>query len=437
MIERYTRKAMAEIWGEERKLRTWLDIEIAICEAYVQLGVMPEDDLRKIKEKARIDVARVLEIEKETRHDVVAFIQAISESVGPSAKWLHLGVTSSDILDTCFAVQLKEAADLLDKDLKELMDVLREKAEVYKLVPTIGRSHGIHAEPTTFGLKMAQFYDEMRRARERILGAKARISFGQVSGAVGTHAHVPPFVQDYVSAKMGLKPAPISTQIISRDYHAEYFTMLALVGSSVEKLALEIRHLQRTEVGEAEEYFQEGQAGSSAMPHKRNPIGSENLSGLARILRGYAISAMENVPLWHERDISHSSVERVIGPDATILLDYMLQRLTNLFRNLIVYPDRMRENMRITRGLYHSEAVLLALIKKGLSRQEAYKLTQSVAMKCFREHLDFVDQLKKDPAVLAHLSSGEIDRVTEDGHYFEEVDAIFKRVFRDEESLIR
>ncbi len=429
MIERYTRRAMAEIWSEERKLQTWLDIEIAICEAYAQSGVVPEEDLRNIKEKAHIDAARILEIEKETKHDVVAFIQGISESVGPSSKWIHLGVTSSDILDTCFAIQLREAAELLLGDVQDLMEALREKAETYKFTPMMGRSHGIHAEPITFGLKMAQFYDEMRRSRERLFGAKERISFGQVSGAVGTHAHVPPFVQEYVCEKMGLKPAPISTQIISRDYHAEFFTTLALVGSSVEKLAVEIRHLQRTEVGGAEEYFQEGQTGSSAMPHKRNPIGSENLSGLARLLRGYAVSAMENVPLWHERDISHSSVERVIGPDATILLDYMLQRLTSLFRNLMVYPDRMRENMRITRGLYHSEAILLGLIKKGLTRQEAYKLTQSVAMKCFREHLDFVEQLKKDGALGSYLSSGEIDVLTNDNHYFERVETIFTRVF--------
>jgi adenylosuccinate lyase len=429
MIERYTRKEMADIWGEERRLRTWLDIEIAICEAYAQIGVIPEEDLRHIKERATVDAARVLEIEKETRHDVVAFIQAVSESVGPSSKWVHLGVTSSDILDTCFSLQLKEAASLLLEDLRELMTVLRKKAEAYKFTPMIGRTHGIHAEPITFGLKMAHFYDEMGRNLERLTAAKARVSYGQISGAVGTHAHVPPSVQEYVCDKLGLKATPISTQIIPRDYYAEFFTTVALIGSSIEKLAVEIRHLQRTEVGEAEEYFQEGQTGSSAMPHKRNPIGSENLSGLARLLRGYAVSALENVPLWHERDISHSSVERVIGPDATILLDYMLKRLTNLFRNLIVYPGRMKKNMEITRGLYHSEAILLSLIRKGLTRQDAYKVTQSIAMRCFREHLDFVESLKKDEGLRTYLTSDEIDRITDDAHYFEQVETIFKRVF--------
>jgi adenylosuccinate lyase len=429
MIERYTRKEMADVWTEDRKLRFWLDIEIAICEAYAKLGVIPEDDLHDIREKAHVDAARVLEIEKETKHDVVAFIQAVSESVGPASKWVHLGVTSSDILDTCFSLQLKAASVILVADMEELLSVLKEKAKTHKYTPMIGRSHGIHAEPITFGLKMAHFYDEMRRNLERLTRAQERVSYGQVSGAVGTHAHVPPFVQEYVCEKLGLTPAPISTQIIPRDYYAEFFTTVALIGSSVEKLATEIRHLQRTEVGEAEEYFSEGQTGSSAMPHKRNPIGSENLSGLARLLRGYAISALEDIPLWHERDISHSSVERVIGPDATILLDYMLKRLTNLYRNLMVYPDQMKRNLEITRGLYHSEAILLSLIKKGLTRQEAYKLTQAVAMKCYREKLDFVESLKGDPRIAAHLTAAEIDGVTNDRHYFEAVETIFGRVF--------
>jgi len=432
MIERYARKEMTEIWGEDRKLNTWLDIEIAICEAHAQLGVIPQADLNTIKERARVDAKRVLEIENETRHDVVAFIQAVSESVGPSSKWVHLGVTSSDILDTCFSLQLKEASTLLLEDLKELMTVLWDKAEAYKFTPMIGRTHGIHAEPITFGLKMLRFYDETRRNLERLTAAKERVSCGKISGAVGTHAHVPPFVQEYVCWKLNLKPVPISTQIIPRDYYAEFFTTIAIVGSSIENLALEIRHLQRTEVGEAEEFFREGQTGSSAMPHKRNPIGAENLSGLARLLRGYAVSALENVPLWHERDISHSSVERVIGPDATILLDYMLQRLTNLFRNLVVYPDRMKMNMEITKGLYHSEAILLSLIRKGLTRQDAYKLTQSIAMRCFREHLDFVENLKKDEGLQIYLTADEIDRIADDTHYFEQVETIFKQVSRGE-----
>ncbi len=429
MIERYTRKEMAEIWTDDRRLRTWLDIEIAICEAYAEMGTIPKEDVRNIKERAKVDTGRVLEIEKETRHDVVAFIQAVSEFVGPSSKWVHLGVTSSDILDTCLSVQLKEASILLIKDLEGLMAMLKEKAQNYKFTPMIGRTHGIHAEPITFGLKMVHFYDEMRRNHERLTAAKERVSHGKISGAVGTHAHVPPFVQEYVCSKLGLRPAPISTQIIPRDYYAEFFVTLALVGSSIERLAIEIRHLQRTEVGEAEEHFQEGQTGSSAMPHKRNPIGSENLSGLARLLRGYALSALENVPLWHERDISHSSVERVIGPDATILLDYMLIRLTGLVRNLVVYPERMKKNMEITQGLYHSEAILLALIKKGLTRQEAYKLVQSVAMKCFREHLDFVENLKADKGIGRYLTAEEIDGIAEDGHYFAHVNTIYQRVF--------
>lgn len=429
MIERYTLKQMAEIWGEERKFKIWLDIEIAICEAYCKLGVIPEADLKVIRERARVDVKRINEIEKETRHDVVAFIQAISESVGPSSKWIHMGVTSSDILDTSFSLLLKEASSLLIEDVKKLMEVLREKAIAYKYVPMIGRTHGIHAEPVTFGLKMVHFYDEMRRSLERLTAAKERISVGKISGAVGTYAHVPPFVEEYVCGQMGLKPAPSSTQIVPRDYYAEFFVALAMAGSSVEKLAVEIRHLQRTEVGEAEEYFQEGQTGSSAMPHKRNPIGSENLSGLARLLRGYALSALENIPLWHERDISHSSVERVIGPDGTILLDYMFNRLANLYRSLIVYPEKMKRNMEITKGLYHSEAILLSLVKKGLTRQEAYKITQGIAMPCFLNSLDFVACLKKDEGLGKYISAEEIDRITNDAHYFEHVDTIFKRVF--------
>lgn len=432
MIERYSRKEMTAIWSEEKKLSTWLEIEIAICEAYADLGIVPREDLKTIKQKARVDVQRVKEIEDKTRHDVVAFIQAVSEAVGPAAKWVHLGVTSSDILDTCFSALLKEASALLVKDVKGLMEVLKAKAEEHKLTPMIGRTHGIHAEPITFGLKMAHFYDEMRRNLERLTAAGKRVSFAKISGAVGTFAHVPPTVEAHVCKRLGLKAAPISTQIVPRDYYAEFFTTLAIIGSSVEKMATEIRHLQRTEVGEAEEYFQEGQTGSSAMPHKRNPIGSENLSGLARLLRGYALSALENVPLWHERDISHSSVERVIAPDATILLDYMLQRLTNLYRNLIVYPDKMQKNLGITQGLYHSEAILLSLIKKGLTRQEAYKIVQGIAMRCYREGLDFVQNVKKDKGLKQYLTAKEIDAATDDRHYFDQVDTIFDRVFGEQ-----
>jgi adenylosuccinate lyase len=429
MIERYTREKMARIWQDQNRYQKWLDIELAICEAYNQLGVIPTDDFNMIKEKATFSAKRVLEIEEQTKHDVVAFIQAVSESIGAASKWIHMGVTSSDILDTAFSCQVAEAAHILLEDLTALLDVLKEKAYAYKLVPMIGRTHGIHAEPITFGLKMAHFYDEMRRNLERMQAATERVRVGKISGAVGTYAHVPPFVEQYVCEKLGLKPAPLSTQIIPRDYYAEFFAAIAIVGSSIEKMAVELRHMQRTEVGEAEEHFQKGQTGSSAMPHKRNPIASENLAGLARLLRGYALSALENIPLWHERDISHSSVERVIGPDATILLDYMLQRLTNVYRNMAVYPERMEENLKLTRGLYHSEAVLLSLMKKGLTRQDAYKIVQKIAMHCYENKCDFVPKLKENTDLREHLSSEEIDRITGNEHYFEHVDTIFKRVF--------
>lgn len=420
---------MAKVWTEENRFRTWLAIEVAICEAYAERGAIAKEDLRVIKEKAAFDVGRINEIEKRTKHDVVAFIESVAEFVGPSSKYIHMGVTSSDILDTSFSCLLKEASAILLADVEELMAVLKEKAYQYKLTPMIGRTHGIHAEPITFGLKMAHFYDEMRRNHERLTAAARRVGCGKVSGAVGTFAHVEPFVEQYVCSALGLEAAPISTQIVPRDYHAEFFTTLAIIGSSVEKMSLEIRNLQRTEVGEAEEFFQKGQTGSSAMPHKRNPIASENLCGLARLLRGYALSALENIPLWHERDISHSSVERVIGPDATILLDYMLERLKNMYRNLIVYPQRMADNLAMSQGLHHSEAVLLALIGKGLTRQEAYKLTQGVAMKCYEGKLDFVEELKNDEAVRSYLSMADIDGLTDNRHYFRFVDRIFERVF--------
>lgn len=429
MIDRYTLQRMAKVWTDENRFSKWLDIEVLICEAYAELSLIPRKDLKTIKEKARFDVRKILEIEKKTKHDVVAFIECVSEYVGPSSKYIHMGVTSSDILDTSFACLLKEASGILVEDITALMDVLKEKAYQYKTTPAIGRTHGIHAEPVTFGLKIAHLYDEMRRNLERMKAARERVCYGKISGAVGTYAHVPPFVEEYVCKKLGLKAAPISSQIIPRDYHAEFFTTLALIGSSIERMALEIRSLQRTEVGEAEEFFSKGQTGSSAMPHKRNPIASENLCGLARLLHGYAMSSMENVPLWHERDISHSSVERVIAPDATIVLDYMFERAKNLYRNLIVYPEKMLENMNISKGLYHSEAILLALIRKGLTRQEAYRLTQKVAMHCYENKLDFAAELKKDPDIGKYLSSKEIQATCSNDHYFKHVDTIFKRVF--------
>ncbi len=429
MIERYTLPRMARIWEDENKFQKWLEIEVSICEAYTKLSLMPEGDLKTIREKAKIDVPRIHEIEKRTKHDVVAFIESVSEFVGPSSKYVHMGVTSSDILDTSFACQLNEASDILLEDIRTLMAVLREKAFQYKDTPAIGRTHGIHAEPVTFGLKITHFYDEMRRNLERMKAAKERIRHGKISGAVGTYAHVPPFVEEYVCEKLGLKVTPISSQIIPRDYYAEFFTTLAIIGSSIEKMALEIRNLQRTEVAEVEEFFQKGQTGSSAMPHKRNPIGSENLCGLARLIHGYAMSSLENVPLWHERDISHSSVERVIAPDATIVLDYMLQRVKNLYENLIVYPEKMQINLDISRGLYHSEAILLALIKKGLTRQEAYKLTQGIAMRCYENHRDFVTELKNDEPLRRYLSVEEIENICTNEHYFHHIDTIYKRIY--------
>ena len=432
MIERYSRQQMADIWTDQNKYQKWLEIEVGICEAYAQMGMIPAEDLKVIQEKAAFDTKRVLEIEQVTKHDVVAFVNCVSEYVGPASKWIHMGVTSSDILDTSFSALLKEAADLLVEDVKSFMTVLKEKAHQYKMVPAIGRTHGIHAEPVTFGLKMAHFHDEMRRNLERLRAARERVSYGKISGAVGTYAHVPPAVEPYVCAKMGLKPAPISSQIVPRDYYAEFFTTVAIIGSSIERIATEIRHLQRTEVGEAEEAFTKGQTGSSAMPHKRNPIGSENLSGLARLLRGYALTGLENIALWHERDISHSSAERVIAPDATILLDYMLNRLTGLVKNLFVYPDRMMENLKMTRGLYHSEGIMLALVQKGLTRQEAYKVTQRIAMACYEGRLDFATELAKDAELAKYLSREELNKLTSDEHYFAHVDTIFARVFPGE-----
>ncbi|OPX99285.1 MAG: Adenylosuccinate lyase [Syntrophorhabdus sp. PtaB.Bin006] len=429
MIERYTLKRMADVWTDHNRLQKWLEIEVLICEAYGDLSEIPSEDLKTIQEKAAFDIDRVNEIEKRTKHDVVAFIESVAEFVGPSSKYIHMGVTSSDILDTSFACLLKEASDILIEDIVSLMSVLKDKAYEYKFTPMIGRTHGIHAEPVTFGLKMAHFHDEMRRNLERMKTARARVSHGKVSGAVGTFAHLQPSIEAYVCSKLGLQPAPISTQIVPRDYHAEFFTTLAIIASSVEKMALEIRHLQRTEVGEAEEYFSKGQTGSSAMPHKRNPIASENLCGLARLIRGYALSALENIPLWHERDISHSSVERVIAPDATILLDYMLERLKNMYKNLMVYPERMEKNLDMSRGLHHSEAIMLSLIKKGLTRQEAYKVTQGVAMRCYENALDFTAELKKDPEMKKYMTDQEIDTITNNEHYFRYVDTIFTRVF--------
>jgi len=432
MIPRYSRKAMAAVWEPENRFRKWLQIEVLACEAMAQRGEVPVGALRIIKKKAGFDRQRIEAIEEVVKHDVIAFLTALSERIGPQARYLHLGLTSSDILDTSFAMLLAEAAEILEEDVRILLRVLRRRAYEHQFTPMIGRTHGMHAEPITFGLVLALWYAEMRRNLERLGRAKENIAYGKVSGAVGTYAHLSPAVEEYVCKKCGLKPAPISNQIIQRDRHAEFFTTLALVAASVEKIALEIRHLQRTEVGEAEEPFSAGQKGSSAMPHKRNPIASENLMGLSRVMRANASAALEDVPLWHERDISHSSVERIIAPDSTILLDYMLNRLTQLVDHLVVYPEVMKANLERTRGLIFSEGVMLRLVQKGLSREEAYALTQEAAFRALRGKEDFQAVLMKDRSILRHLKPGEIRECLDLRHSLRYVKAIFRRVFGKE-----
>ena len=429
MIPRYTRPEMARIWTDQRKYETWLEIELLACEALAELGQIPKEAVKEIRKKASFNAHRVDEIEKVTKHDVLAFLTNVGETIGPLSKYLHYGLTSSDILDTSFAVLLKEASELILQDLRRLLTVLKTMAFQYKDTLMIGRTHGIHAEPITFGLKMALWYDETGRNFSRVERAKDGVSVGKISGAVGTFAHIPPPVEAYVCTKLGLKPAPISTQIVQRDRHAEFFTALAILASSIEKFSVELRHLQRTEVLEAEESFTKGQKGSSAMPHKRNPISSENVSGLARLVRSYAIAALENIPLWHERDISHSSVERVIAPDATILIDYMLNRLTSVIENLIVYPGHMKANLEKTGGLIFSEAVLLLLTRKGLSREEAYAAVQRNAMKVWEGSDDFRMLLSRDPAIGGVVTQEELDAAFDPKDHLRYVDAIFRRVF--------
>lgn len=429
MIERYTLPKMKELWKEERKFEKWLEIELLVCEAYSKLSVIPQDALEEIRKRARFDPERIKELEKRTKHDVVAFIECVSESLGPLSRYFHMGLTSSDLLDTTFSLLLKEAAEIIISDIEDLLQVLKEKAEKYKYTPIMGRTHGMHAEPITFGLKLANFYDEMKRNLYRMQAAKEMVSYGKISGACGNYAHVPPFVEEYVLKKLGLKVAPISSQIVSRDYYAQFFTTLAIIGSTIEKMALEVRHLQRTEVNEAEEPFEPGQKGSSAMPHKRNPIASENLCGLSRLLRSYALASLENIALWHERDISHSSVERVIGPDATILTDFMLTRLKDLYKNLNVYPERMASNIKKSKGLFNSESILIELMKKGVPRVEAYSITQSIAMRCYEMGLDFSDEVRKDQDIRRYLSEKEIEDALSEEKYIRHVDTIFRRVF--------
>jgi adenylosuccinate lyase len=420
---------MTSLWEPESRYRTWLLVEVLACEANAKLGLVPARSLAVIKKKAAFDVKRVDELEKVVKHDVIAFLTAVGEHVGPDSRFIHLGLTSSDVLDTSLAYLMVQAVDILIDDIKTLRTVLRKKAFQYKDTVMIGRSHGVHAEPVTFGLKMALWYEEMGRALDRMIRARKVASVGKVSGAVGTFANIDPFVERYVCRELGLTPEPAATQVVQRDRHAEYVTALALVASSIEKFSVELRHLQRTEVLEAEEYFSEGQKGSSAMPHKRNPISAENLSGLARVVRANSLAALENIALWHERDISHSSVERIILPDSTILLDYMLARFTKLVDKLIVYPANMERNMEISRGLFHSETVMLALVGKGLTREQAYKFVQRNAMMVWKQGGDFADRLKGDPDIRKQMTAKEIDGCFDLKHTIKKVDYIFKRVF--------
>jgi len=422
---------MGKIWTDRRKFETWLQIELVVCEALSRSGQIPTEVAREIQEKASFDIPRIDEIEKVTKHDVLAFLTNVGESIGPLSRYLHYGLTSSDILDTSLAMLLKEASELILQDIHRLLEELKKKAFQYKETLMIGRSHGVHAEPITFGLKMALWHDEMKRNLVRMQRAKETVSVGKISGAVGTFAHIPPSIEEYVCARLGLNPAPISTQIVQRDHPAEFFTTLSIIASSIEKFAVELRHLQRTEVLEAEEFFSKGQKGSSAMPHKRNPITSENLSGLARLVRSYSLAALENISLWHERDISHSSVERVIAPDATILIDYMLNRLTSLIENLIVYPENMKANLEKMGDLIFSESILLYLTQKGLSREEAYGVVQRNAMRAWEKGEEFKSLLSQDEAIRHLMTQKELDALCDVRTHLKHVKDIFRRVFGD------
>ena len=417
---------MSQIWSDERKYQIWLEIEVLACEAMAELGQIPKQDAAEIRKKARFSIPEILEIEKRTNHDVIAFLENVAASVGPAARWIHQGLTSSDILDTTLSVQLTESINILADDLKQVRNVIAAQARHYKMTPMIGRSHGVHAEPITFGLKMALMFDEFGRAEERLAQMRERVRVGKISGAVGTHAHVDPKVEKAVCEKLGLKPATLSTQIVQRDRHAEFMTTLAVIASSIDRWATEFRHLQRTEVLEVEEYFGEGQKGSSAMPHKRNPITSERLSGLARVIRGNAVVALENVALWHERDISHSSAERIILPDSSILMDFMLNDLRNLVERLQVYPERMEQNLALTKGLYNSQSILLALTRAGAERKIAYEAVQRAAMKTWKGEGNLAENAKKEPEIAAKLSAKEIDRLCSLDVHLRHVDETFK-----------
>lgn len=428
MIERYTRPEMKELWSEENRYKSWLEVEILADEAWAELGEIPKEDVQKIRAHASFDIARILEIEKETKHDVVAFTRAVSETLGDEKKWVHYGLTSTDVVDTAYGYQLKQVNNVLRKDLQQLLEVIGEKAKEHKHTVTMGRTHGVHAEPTTFGLKLALWYSEMKRHIERFEHAAKGVEAGKISGAVGTFANIPPFVEKYVCDKLGTRPQEISTQVLPRDLHAEYISAIALIATSVEKFATEIRGLQKSETREVEEGFAKGQKGSSAMPHKRNPIGSENMAGLARVIRGHMVTAYENVSLWHERDISHSSAERIILPDSTTLLNYMLNRFANIVCNLTVFPENMKRNMDATLGLIYSQRVLLKLIDKGLSREEAYDLVQPKTAIAWDEQTAFRPLLEEDEKIMSILNAEDIEDAFDYNYHLKNVDEIFERV---------
>ncbi|KKI91412.1 adenylosuccinate lyase [Bacillus sp. SA1-12] len=428
MIERYTRPEMGAIWTEENKFKAWLEVEILACEAWAELGVIPKEDVALLRKNASFDINRINEIELETRHDVVAFTRAVSETLGEERKWVHYGLTSTDVVDTALSYLLKQANDILLKDIENFIQILKEKAQEHKYTVMMGRTHGVHAEPTTFGLKLALWYEEMKRNLDRFKRSAEGVEYGKISGAVGTYANIDPFVEKYVCEKLGTKPAPISTQTLQRDRHADYMASLALVATSIEKFAVEIRGLQKSETREVEESFAKGQKGSSAMPHKRNPIGSENMTGLARVIRGYMLTAYENVPLWHERDISHSSAERIILPDATIALNYMLNRFGNIIKNLTVFPENMKRNMDRTQGLIYSQRVLLALIDTGMTREEAYDLVQPKAMEAWEKQVPFRGLVEAEPKITERLSAETIADCFDYNYHLKGVDTIFERL---------
>jgi adenylosuccinate lyase len=429
LIQRYSREEISKIWTDESKYAYWLKVEIAACDGWAKLNKIPKKSLENIKKKAKFDLSRINKLEKTLKHDVISFLTSVAENVGKDSRFIHMGLTSSDVLDTAFALQLRDSSDIIIKDIKDVLTVLRRLARKHKYTPMVGRTHGIHAEPTTFGLVAALWYDEMGRNLQRMKRAKDAISVGQISGAVGAYVNIPPSIERDACRILKLRPASISTQVIQRDLHAEFFLILSIIASTVEKIALQVRHFQRTEVLEAEEGFSKGQKGSSAMPHKKNPILSENLCGLSRLVRANATAALENNPLWHERDISHSSVERVIGPDSTILIDFMLYRLRSLLENLQVYPKNMKKNMEITNGLIFSEKVLLKLVDKGITRERAYGMVQRNAMKCWEQKTAYKDLLKSDTELAKYLSSDELEQCFDLKGEFKNIDLIFKRVF--------